>query len=332
MTKVFFTLVPCPQAEWEGEPYRNFVLNLFHQQKAVEFQQKYSLARDEDSADLIVILEPASFKTKEYAKVLWTMRAVNLYPTRLFTINQDDAPLAFFPGLYAAMPVERFESGFTAVAGYLVNSPNQFVVNSSVPAEPSYLFSFRGAVSSAVRRKMARDWSTICPGVSAARFTAVDAWFNHTAEQKRDYVQDILDSKFILCPCGQGTASHRLFEVMQLGRVPVILADSWMEPPGPNWSEFSLRVPESELGSIAKLLAARESEFPQMAKKAREAWEEFFAPETRLGRMLNQLQNLYSLRTNLSADFRLRWSHRDFYRGNLGTIWGRIGKRFRQPI
>lgn len=30
MTKVFFALVACAQAEWEGEPYRNSVLDLFH--------------------------------------------------------------------------------------------------------------------------------------------------------------------------------------------------------------------------------------------------------------------------------------------------------------
>jgi hypothetical protein len=331
MTKVFFTLVPCAQAEWEGDPYRDFVLDLFDRQKAPGFKARFSLAQDEDSADLIVVLEPLSFKTKEYAKVLWSMRSINRYPSRVLTINQDDAPLPYLPGIYAAMPGTRFEPGFTVAGSYLVNSPNNFLTQSfgSLAHEPEHLFTFRGSLSSPLRRRMLRVWSTFSGNRSNARFTVVDAWFNHTEEQKRDYVREILNSKFVLCPRGQGTVSHRLFEVMQLERVPVIIADDWAEPVGPCWTEFSLRVAESAVRSIPKLIADREPEFPEMARKARETWEEFFAPEVRLSRMLDQLEDLRTRRSNMSMDFRSRWNRRGFYRGNLGTIWSRIGKRVR---
>jgi exostosin family protein len=330
MTKIFFTLVPCPQAEWEGEPYLNFVLDLFHEQKQPGFTDLFSLARSENSADLIVVLEPATFKTKEYAEVLWSMESINQCSARVYTINYDDAPLAYLPGIYAAMPRPRFESGFTIAGGYLVNSPNALLRQAvaASPLEPQHLFTFRGALSSPLRRRMSRDWSAVSGGQSDARFTVVDAWFNHTDEEKRDYVRDILESKFVLCPRGQGTASHRLFEVMQLGRVPVIIADEWVEPSGPDWTDFSLRVPESAIHSISKLLTERESEFPQMAKKAREAWEKFFAPEARLSWILEQLEGLRMRRSNMTTDFRSRWSQRSFYRGNLGSIWDRARKRF----
>jgi Exostosin family. len=329
MTKVFFTLVPCPQAEWEGEPYLNFVLDLFHKQKRPGFTERFFLAQSENSADLIVILEPATFKTKEYAEVLWSMESINQRSARVHTINYDDAPLAYLPGIYAAMPRPRFESDFTIAGGYLVNSPNAFLREAvaASPLEPQHLFTFRGALSSPLRRRMSRDWSAVSGGQPDARFTVVDAWFNHTDEQKRDYVRDILDSKFVLCPRGQGTASHRLFEVMQLGRVPVIIADDWVEPPGPAWNEFSLRVPELAINSVSKLLTERESDFPQMAEKAREAWENFFAPEARLSWILEQLEDLRTRRSNMTTDFRSRWSQRSFYRGNLGSIWDRLGKR-----
>jgi hypothetical protein len=98
---------------------------------------------------------------------------------------------------------------------------------------------------------------------------------------------------------------------------------------GPCWTEFSLRVAESAVRSIPKLIADREPEFPEMARKARETWEEFFAPEVRLSRMLDQLEDLRTRRSNMSMDFRSRWNRRGFYRGNLGTIWSRIGKRVR---
>jgi len=333
-TKVYFTLVPCAQAEWEGEPYLNFVLDLFQRQKMPGFHQRYSLVEDVDSADLIAVLEPVAFKTKEYQNVLWSMRPVNRCPNRIFTINQDDAPLAFLPGIYAAMPDRRFEPGFTTAGCYLTNSPNRFVSEAfgSASHQPEHLFIFRGALSSPVRQRMARDRPLVRVDGKTARFTIVDAWFNHTDEQQREYVREILDSKFVLCPRGQGSASHRLFEVMQLGRVPVIIADDWVEPVGPRWGEFSLRVPESKFRSIPKLVSDCESAFPAMAKKAREAWEKFFAPEVRLSWMLDQLEHLRTARADSSFDYRSRWHRRSFYRGNLGTIWGRVYKRFQRRV
>jgi hypothetical protein len=329
MTKVLFTLVPCPQAEWEGEPYRKFVLDLFHRQAPSGFAERYALANDAESADLAVVLEPASFKTEAYRNVLLGMQLVQDYPEKIFTINYDDAPLAFLPGIYAAMPAKRFEPRFAIAGTYLVNSPNQFVRQSSVwtNSVPEYLFTFRGALSSPVRQRIFRERLVLSSGWRKSKLTAIDAWFNHSDEQKRDYVEEIHRSQFVLCPRGQGTVSFRLLEVMELGRVPVIIADEWVEPTGPRWPEFSIRVRESEVKSIPSILFDRESEFPMMAQKARKAWEEFFAPEVRLSWMLDQLINLRAQRMDEQIDYRTRWECRRFHRGNLGSLWSRIRRR-----
>jgi hypothetical protein len=329
MTKVFFSLVPCPQAEWEGECYLSFVKNLFHGQVLSRFAERFSLADDEEHADLIVILEPVSFKSKPYGDVLRSMPCVERDPMRVFTINCDDGPLPFLPGIYAAMPGNRFEKGFTLAGGYLVNSPNPLVAEIDRPHHfcPEYLFSFRGACSSLVRKKMLRCRAVICADERIARFTEIDRWFNHSDIEKREYVEEILKSKFVLCPRGQGTVSHRLFEVMQLGRVPVIIADDWVAPDGPRWSDFSIRVAESDILSIPACLSDRESAFETMAKKARAAWEENFSPDMRVALMLGQLETLRAERNGREVDYRIRWPRRQFCRGNLGTIWSRARKR-----
>src|SRR5271166_149639 len=326
---VYFQLVPCSQADWEGDVYRNFVLGLFYRQSATGFATRYAVTDAVESADLVVILEPNMFKTREYASVLWSMHAIQADPARVFTINYDDAPLAFLPGIYASMPNKRFEPGFTIAGSYLVDSPNQLLKEPGGLSDlnPDYLFTFRGAPSSPVRNRLLRGSSVICCDPRIARITLVDGWFNHSDAQRREYVEEILRSKFVLCPRGQGTVSHRLFEVMQLGRVPVIIADDWVEPPGPHWAEFSLRVAESDLFSIPKLLSERESSFWIMAKKSRQAWVKFFAPNTRLSWMLNQLESLKELRRNSQVDYRTRWTHRSFYRGNVGALWSRMRKR-----
>ena len=328
MTSVFFALVPCPQADWEGEAYREFVSKLFRLQKHPRFGERYTWVDAADSADLVIVLEPVSFKTATYRDVLWQIPSVQHQPDKVFTINYDDAPLAFLPGIYAAMPFRRFEAMFSVAGCYLVNSPNQFVRRAGTKTDltPKYLFTFRGSLSSLIRRRMFREPKLIRDD-PRSKFTVVDAWFNHSDEQKKDYVDEILLTKFVLCPRGQGTVSHRLFETMELGRVPVIIADDWVEPDGPRWPEFSIRIPEAKIDSIPSILSAREPLFSRMAQLARRAWEEYFAPEVRLCRMLDQLMELKDGFGNTWIDYRVRWRVRRFHRGNVGPLWDRMRRR-----
>ena len=55
-------------------------------------------------------------------------------------------------------------------------------------------------------------------------------------------------------PRGLGVSSVRLFDTMRMARVPVILSDEWVEPIGPAWREFSLRIPERDFHCIPDLL------------------------------------------------------------------------------
>src|SRR5262249_20958209 len=113
MSRVFFVLTPSPQADWEGEAYRAFVLELFRLQRGPRFENRYSYVDAAEAADLVIVLEPVSFKTAAYGDILWQMPSVRQSPEKVFTINCDDAPLPFLPGVYTAMPASRFEPMFT---------------------------------------------------------------------------------------------------------------------------------------------------------------------------------------------------------------------------
>jgi hypothetical protein len=93
------------------------------------------------------------------------------------------------------------------------------------------------------------------------------------------YLGRISESSFVLCPRGLGASSIRLFEVMQAGRVPVIISDAWVAPVGPAWETFSVRVPEREVGRLPHLLAALEPRAQTMGELARAAWQEWFSEE-----------------------------------------------------
>lgn len=99
---------------------------------------------------------------------------------------------------------------------------------------------------------------------------------------QKGYLQTILDSEFVLCPRGIGPASMRLFEVMQLGRAPVIISDDWLPVSGIDWEEFALLVPEAQVGQIPQLLEQQKHRALEMGKRAREVWMENFSPQRAL--------------------------------------------------
>jgi hypothetical protein len=70
-----------------------------------------------------------------------------------------------------------------------------------------------------------------------------------------------------------------MFEVMAMGRAPVILSDEWVEPPGPRWNAISVRVPESDAGDLDRILEPLRERSREMGAAARKAWETWFAPE-----------------------------------------------------
>jgi hypothetical protein len=91
------------------------------------------------------------------------------------------------------------------------------------------------------------------------------------------YAEAIQDSQFVLCPAGIGPATYRLFETMEMGRVPVVLSDDWVAPPGPPWKEFSIRIPERHANEVATILKEFSDRHEDMGLQARLAWERWFA-------------------------------------------------------
>jgi hypothetical protein len=71
----------------------------------------------------------------------------------------------------------------------------------------------------------------------------------------------------------------RLYEAMRMGRAPVILSDHWIPPDGPDWDAFSVRIPQDEVHTIPDRLAAIEDRAEEMGRRAREAWEKWFAAD-----------------------------------------------------
>ena len=71
-----------------------------------------------------------------------------------------------------------------------------------------------------------------------------------------------------------------MFEALEAGAVPVIVADDLELPVGPKWEEFSLRVPEQDIEDVPQLVERLQDEAAEMGSAARRAWEDYFSPES----------------------------------------------------
>ena len=109
---------------------------------------------------------------------------------------------------------------------------------------------------------------------------------------QKAYLQTLLDSDFVLCPRGLGPSSMRLFEVMQLGRVPVILSDAWLPVAGVPWDEFAVFIPESEVSTLPALLERHQPEAARRGHRARAAWLKHFSPDRALPHLLGKATDL----------------------------------------
>lgn len=144
----------------------------------------------------------------------------------------------------------------------------------------------------------------------------------------RRYIEDTLYSDFVLCPRGFGASSMRLFEVMELGRVPVVIADSWLPVAGLPWNEFAVFVMEKDVSQIPALLESRRGDAVGMGIRARAVWEQYFSPgkvlESLISTATELLEQPYGPKEKWQD--RLALSHPKHWRNILGW-WRRHLRR-----
>jgi hypothetical protein len=185
--------------------------------------------------------------------------------------------------VYDSIPNSIFRFGRFRAGFYVYEADqwrNPFISEMAErPCEPDLFFSFIGRRSAECRRHLlAARWSREDIVVSDPSY---DHWDHSTANRElrqRQYADITRRSRFVICPRGANTASERLFEVMELGRVPVIVSDNYEAPLGPRWDDFSIRVAEHDVWNLVELLEPFESRADQMGLRARQEWLKWFSP------------------------------------------------------
>src|SRR5919108_319285 len=98
---------------------------------------------------------------------------------------------------------------------------------------------------------------------------------------RREYVENMVESDYVLCARGAGNFSYRLYETLSCGRIPVfvdtdcVLPYEWVI----DWRAHCVWVDAGELGQIGpRVLEFHESlsddDFVELQRRCRELWEE----------------------------------------------------------
>jgi hypothetical protein len=114
--------------------------------------------------------------------------------------------------------------------------------------------------------------------------TPLEAWVEPSSQV--EFFENMLGSDYVLCVRGWGNFSHRLYEAMACGRIPVFIDTDCVLPFDfmLRWKEFCVWVKEPEVGSISKRVAdfhqaLSGEEFKNRQTECRRTWENWISPE-----------------------------------------------------
>lgn len=239
----------------------------------------HPLVDDPEEADVILFVEVDTGRLCEY---VLRHPYIKRYREKCFMFSTDWRVIPFIPGVYTSLEKRWYLPRRSRPGFYL-----SCLINPLIKFEPggdrNLLFSFMGDVLTApVRRILSRLQHPRSLFVDTSWESQEVMWKGSTERREvfwDRYVELGRRSKFILCPRGLSPSSIRLFETMCMGRVPVIIADEWLHPEGPQWEKFSIQVPERDVRLVPGILEEREGAALEMGLLARSEWEKYFAPE-----------------------------------------------------
>lgn len=250
-------------------------------------------APEEADIILIVDIDEAHLKANLRRNKVW-----QTWPEKSFAYYEGAEPTRFLHGLYSSPRKSWSGSGrFQACAYPLFQLfyPNPCPTPSELAAVPKdLLFSFAGRASHPVRKRLfslafPRDEVVVVNTSAYNHFCEGEV----NREEARTRFWNLASrSKYGLCPRGDGTSSIRLFEMLEAGIAPIIIADDWLPPWGPKWEDFVLFVPERRVGSLYKFVKEHETEYLERGQLARKAWEQFFSPEKYWSFILESLRQI----------------------------------------
>jgi len=306
--------IHTPLADDRSEILENIELSL----KSNDF---INLNCSMDDANALVIQEKFSYKNFRYIRNLKNDPVFKKHANKIFTINTDDCATGLIKGLYTSLPRRRYNRRFHSIVPFDY-FPNELILSKEPKVKPDFLASWRGnPKSNKIRNKIIK----LLGNDMTFDVQSTNSWFNHNVEEKRTYKNSLSHAKFSLCPAGWAPVTFRIYESMALGKCPVIIADEFVPPDGPDWKTFSVFVAEDKISNLKQILKKLEFSYDDLGEKAYQTWEKFFSPSNIYSYSATQLINLIQMSESpdVRSEFK-RWDSYQMYLNNNWTIPQRI--------
>lgn len=249
----------------------------------------HQLTDDPAAAEIILLAGDLETLAQAQANPL-----LQKYPEKTMGYSEMDDFVLYVPGVYCSAATEgviKLRRAQSNIYFSRYGSSTNPEVRHRPDEAKHFLFCFRGRKDCRVRRDII-EHPYNRPDVDVLETTGFMHWNTGIVgnrQSQKDYADALAHSHFALCPRGMGFGSIRLFEVMEMGVAPVLLADRYALPPGPDWESFLLKIPEREFARLPEILERHLPESAERGRRARLAWEQFFAPEVAFNQVVDQL-------------------------------------------
>lgn len=281
-------------ARVEGVPAEYSCVPVFSEQLRHQREPgRHHEVEDASAADVVLFTECHLLPEDWRLRRIVSSEVARRHPDKVAVYNERDRPWCRLPGIYVSMPRSGFVPRWQVAGSYWrVDSMLERLGAAADQIEQDLLYSFVGATTHPCREAIFALRSERSYLERTDGFMFYDAASDRFQERRHRFSEVMLRSKFVLCPRGHGTASFRLYETLRAGRVPVVVADAWVPPSGPDWDDFSIRWPESRVAELPGELERREHEALEMGSRAKAAFDRWFAQDVVMLRQLDQLEAL----------------------------------------
>ena len=270
LMRVFITF---PKSAFLRDYEHAFVPLLYEELEKFGGNSQFVGERDCSRADIIVYLESAQYKTRDYIKTVENDPVIRNHAERVYTINYDDHPEGMLAGLYTSIAAPfHLPAHHRSWPLLFMNNPLVYGLGHAEVSQfnPKLLFSFTGAESHAVRKRL---FDLYCSPAPDRRVERIDKWYNHGEKDRRHFIDIALDSAFCLCPRGYAAYTNRIPEVMAMGRTPVIIADDWVPFAFESDAPYFIQIPEKDVEHVPDILSQKRHEAEAYGRNARMVWE-----------------------------------------------------------
>jgi len=156
----------------------------------------------------------------------------------------------------------------------------------------SIFCSFVGSVTHPIRQKII-DYNKNQTLIKNTFFLPKNQWSQHVSDNHLQDFQVVTQaSQFALAPRGYGLSSFRLYEIMQLGAIPVYVSDKHWLPftDELDWNEFCVLLGEKDIPNLYEILLNISPEKQErMFQKGKEVYESHFTLESVCKQILKRL-------------------------------------------